>query len=88
MVVPAQAMREVTSWISDKIAPGTPLIACAKGIERGSHKFMTEVLAEAARNAHKRLHLIEKRMQASDHPILLGMPESYYLKCFILRVVK
>ncbi len=48
VVVPAQAMREVTSWISGKIAPGTPLIACAKGIERGSHKFMTEVLAEAA----------------------------------------
>ncbi len=51
LVVPAQALREVASAI-DQIAPsGTPLVACAKGIERGSHKFMTEVIAECAQTA-------------------------------------
>jgi 23S rRNA (cytosine1962-C5)-methyltransferase len=30
---------------------------------------------------------VEKRMQARDHPVLLGVPETYYLKCVIARVV-
>ncbi len=51
LVVPAQAIREVASAIGDLIPSGTPLIACAKGIERGSHRFMTEVIAEAAQTA-------------------------------------
>lgn len=51
LVVPAQALREVASGIAALIAPRTPIIACAKGIERGSHKFMTEVIAEAAPKA-------------------------------------
>jgi 23S rRNA (cytosine1962-C5)-methyltransferase len=46
-----------------------------------------EVVEEAAEQTRKRVQLIEKRMQSTDHPILLGMPESYYLKCFILRVI-
>jgi glycerol-3-phosphate dehydrogenase (NAD(P)+) len=49
LAVPAQALRSVASALN-KLA-GTPMIACAKGIERGSHKFMTEVIAEAAPNA-------------------------------------
>jgi glycerol-3-phosphate dehydrogenase (NAD(P)+) len=51
LVVPAQATRAVAQALSDKIKPGTPVIACAKGIEHGSRKFMTEVVAECARNA-------------------------------------
>ncbi|MBX7172119.1 MAG: class I SAM-dependent rRNA methyltransferase [Pyrinomonadaceae bacterium] len=65
---------------------GGILITCSCSYHFTEEIFL-QVLQEAANNAHKRLHLIEKRMQASDHPILLGMPESYYLKCFILRVV-
>jgi 23S rRNA (cytosine1962-C5)-methyltransferase len=65
---------------------GGILITCSCSYHFTEEIFL-EVLEEASRNAHKRLHLIEKRMQAADHPILLGMPESYYLKCFILRVV-
>lgn len=65
---------------------GGILITCSCSYHFGEEIFL-QVLQEAANNAHKRLHLIEKRMQASDHPVLLGMPESYYLKCFILRVV-
>src|SRR6186997_2850614 len=49
LVVPAQALRPVAAALG-KLA-GTPVIACAKGIERGSHQFMTEVIAEAAPSA-------------------------------------
>src|SRR6185295_613997 len=51
LVVPAQAMRSVVTALAGAIAPRTPIIACAKGIERGTHKFMTEVIAECAPNA-------------------------------------
>lgn len=65
---------------------GGILITCSCSYHFTEEIFL-QVLEEATNNAHQRLHLIEKRMQASDHPILLGMPESYYLKCFILRVI-
>jgi glycerol-3-phosphate dehydrogenase (NAD(P)+) len=51
LVVPAQAMRSVVKTLAESIAPGTPIIACAKGIEQGTHKFMTEVIDECAPNA-------------------------------------
>jgi glycerol-3-phosphate dehydrogenase (NAD(P)+) len=51
LVVPAQAMRSVVKSLDAAIAPGTPIITCAKGIERGTQKFMTEVIAECAPNA-------------------------------------
>jgi 23S rRNA (cytosine1962-C5)-methyltransferase len=45
------------------------------------------LLCDAARDAHRDIQLIERRSQASDHPILAGMPETHYLKCFFLRVI-
>jgi glycerol-3-phosphate dehydrogenase (NAD(P)+) len=51
MVEPAQAMRSVVKSLAQTVAHGTPLIACAKGIEHGTHKFMTEIVAECAPNA-------------------------------------
>jgi glycerol-3-phosphate dehydrogenase (NAD(P)+) len=48
LVVPAQALRVVTKALSPLLAPSTPVIVCAKGIERGTQKFMTEVVAECA----------------------------------------
>jgi glycerol-3-phosphate dehydrogenase (NAD(P)+) len=51
LVVPAQALRAVASALHDLIPSGTPVIACAKGIERGTHRFMTEVVAESAQTA-------------------------------------
>jgi len=48
LVVPAQAVRAVTKALSPLLAPGTPVIVCAKGIERGTQKFMTEVVGECA----------------------------------------
>ena len=40
--------------LAPHLAEATPLVACAKGIERGTHQFMTEVIAETARDAHAR----------------------------------
>ena len=51
LVVPAQAMRSVVKTLSGAMAPRTPIIACAKGIEHGTHKVMTEVISECAPNA-------------------------------------
>jgi len=51
MVVPAQAVRAVTRALAPLLAPDTPVIVCAKGIERGTKKFMTEIIAECAPNA-------------------------------------
>ncbi len=48
LVVPAQAVRAVTETLAPLIAPRTPVIVCAKGIERGTEKFMTEVVAQCA----------------------------------------
>ncbi len=48
LVVPAQAVRSVAKALAPLVAPGTPVIVCAKGIERGTKKFMTEVIAECA----------------------------------------
>jgi glycerol-3-phosphate dehydrogenase (NAD(P)+) len=51
VVVPAQAMRSVIVSLAQSIAKQTPLIACAKGIEHGTRKFMTEIIAECAPTA-------------------------------------
>ena len=51
LVVPAQALREVAAALAPLVTRGMPVMACAKGIERGTHKFMTEVIAEAAPTA-------------------------------------
>ncbi len=49
-------------------------------------EFWTSICL-AARDANRRVRLLEQRGQASDHPILAGMPETRYLKCFILQVL-
>jgi glycerol-3-phosphate dehydrogenase (NAD(P)+) len=51
LVVPAQALRSVVTAVGQTISDKTPLIACAKGIEHGTHKFMTEIIAECAPKA-------------------------------------
>ena len=50
-VVPAQALREVMVATDEHVPSGTPIVSCAKGIERGSHKFMTEVIGECIQTA-------------------------------------
>jgi glycerol-3-phosphate dehydrogenase (NAD(P)+) len=51
MATPAQNLREAMAALASHLGKATPVIACAKGIERGTHKFMTEVIAETAPDA-------------------------------------
>lgn len=51
MATPAQNLREAVTALAPHLARATPVVASAKGIERGTHKFMTEVIAEAAPGA-------------------------------------
>ena len=44
-----------------------------------------QALYEASVDSQTPVTVVEKRMQGRDHPVLLGVPETYYLKCFILR---
>jgi len=51
LATPAQHSRQAVTELAAHLAKATPIVACAKGIERGTHKFMTEVIAEAAPDA-------------------------------------
>jgi glycerol-3-phosphate dehydrogenase (NAD(P)+) len=51
LVVPAQELRAVATALASQLSKGTPVIACAKGIEQGTCKFMTEVIEESAPSA-------------------------------------
>jgi glycerol-3-phosphate dehydrogenase (NAD(P)+) len=51
LVVPAQSVRAVAKVLTPLLAANTPVIVCAKGIERGTKKFMSEIIAECAPNA-------------------------------------
>jgi 23S rRNA (cytosine1962-C5)-methyltransferase len=44
-------------------------------------------IGRAAQDARRPVRLLEQRGQASDHPVLAGMPETRYLKCFIMQVL-
>jgi 23S rRNA (cytosine1962-C5)-methyltransferase len=68
------------------LKPGGVLVTCSCSYHVGEIAFLN-LLAEAASDAHATVAIEEKRMQARDHPVLLTVPETYYLKCIILRKI-
>jgi len=66
--------------------PGGYLITCSCSFHV-SEADLLEVVASAALDAHRTVVVVERRTQSRDHPILLTVPETHYLKCLILRVV-
>jgi 23S rRNA (cytosine1962-C5)-methyltransferase len=64
--------------------PGGTLITCSCSYHVNEAAF-AEIVYAAAVDARAHVTVVEKRMQGRDHPVLLGVPETYYLKCFILR---
>ncbi len=64
------------------LRPGGVLVTCSCSYHVSQTAFL-EVLADAARDAHRTLRVVEVRGQAKDHPILLNIPETGYLKCVI-----
>jgi 23S rRNA (cytosine1962-C5)-methyltransferase len=67
------------------LRPRGVLVTCSCSYAVSEQDFF-DVLNEAAQDAHRSVRVLEKRTQAKDHPILLGVPETYYLKCFVLSV--
>jgi 23S rRNA (cytosine1962-C5)-methyltransferase len=67
------------------LRPGGILVTCSCSYHIGQADFL-EMLASAALDAHRTLRLIEVRGQCKDHPILLNVPETSYLKCVIASV--
>jgi 23S rRNA (cytosine1962-C5)-methyltransferase len=63
---------------------GGTLVTCSCSYHVNEAMF-AEIVYEAAVDAQAQVSVVEKRMQGRDHPVLLGAPETYYLKCFILR---
>lgn len=67
------------------IEPGGILITCSCSHHVTQEEFLS-MLAEAARDAHRRVRLLEVRGQSQDHPVVSGIPETEYLKCVIAYV--
>src|SRR5271156_1276110 len=67
------------------LRPGGILVTCSCSYHVSPADFL-EVVVQAARDVHRNLRILENRTQAKDHPILLEVPETAYLKCLILAV--
>jgi 23S rRNA (cytosine1962-C5)-methyltransferase len=68
------------------LQPGGYLLTCSCSYHITEALFL-QILAEAANDARKTIVVAERRTQSQDHPILLTMPETHYLKCLIVRVL-
>lgn len=67
------------------LEPGGVLVTCSCSYHVDREAFRA-IVAEAAADAHRMVEVLEVRTQAPDHPILLSVPETEYLKCLVLRV--
>jgi 23S rRNA (cytosine1962-C5)-methyltransferase len=68
------------------LTAGGYLVTCSCSFHV-SEAALLEVIADAALDAHRTAVVVERRSQSRDHPILLTVPETHYLKCLILRVM-
>lgn len=86
--VPAahRGYKEINLRALKLLQPGGFLITCSCSYHISEALFL-QIIAEAANDARKTVEVIERRTQARDHPILLTVPETHYLKTFILRVL-
>jgi len=81
----ARGYKEINLRAMKMLVPGGTLITSTCSYHMSEETFLN-VLAQAAADAGRSFQLIEKRTQSRDHPVLISMPETYYLKCMILRV--
>lgn len=82
----ARGYKEINLRAIKLLNPSGVLITCSCSYHMPEDLFLG-LIAEAGSDARRRLQLVEKRIQASDHPIYFGVPETYYLKCVIVRVL-
>lgn len=76
--------REINQRALRIVKPGGLLVTCSCSQHLGEADFL-ELLAEAALDAGRTVRVIERRMQSRDHPVLLTVPETVYLKCLIVQ---
>jgi 23S rRNA (cytosine1962-C5)-methyltransferase len=82
----AAGYKEINLRALKLLRPGGHLVTCSCSYNIDEGLFL-EIVEAAALDARAQVMLVEKRMQARDHPVLLNVPETHYLKCFILRRV-
>jgi 23S rRNA (cytosine1962-C5)-methyltransferase len=82
----ARGYKEINLRALKLLNPGGTLITCTCSYHMNETQFQ-EVIAEASADARRRLQIIERRIQSGDHPVLVGVPETLYLKCIIARAV-
>ncbi|MGA3203722.1 MAG: class I SAM-dependent rRNA methyltransferase [Bryobacteraceae bacterium] len=82
----AKGYKEINLRALKLLEPGGILVTCSCS-HHVSEAMLFEIVAEAALDAGKTLRVLERRTQASDHPILLTVPETLYLKCLVLEVL-
>ncbi len=68
------------------LRPGGVLVTCSCSFHVSEAEFLG-MLGSAAADAGRRVRILEKRSQSQDHPVLLNVPETSYLKCIILNVI-
>jgi len=78
--------KEINLRAMKLLNPGGYLVTCSCSYHISEPLFL-QILAEAAVDARKTITVVERRTQSRDHPILLTMPETHYLKCMIIRVL-
>jgi 23S rRNA (cytosine1962-C5)-methyltransferase len=78
--------KEINNRAMRLLRPGGVLITCSCS-HHVSEGLFAEMLAEAANDARVWTRVLERRIQSSDHPVLLAVPETLYLKCFILEIL-
>jgi len=86
--VPAaqRGYKEINLRALKLLQPDGYLITCSCSYHISEALFL-QLIAEAANDARRNVVVVERRTQARDHPILLTMPETHYLKCLILKVI-
>ena len=78
--------KDINTRALKMLEPGGVLVTCSCS-HHISEAMLAEIVAEAALDAGRTLRVLERRTQAADHPILLTVPETLYLKCLILETV-
>jgi 23S rRNA (cytosine1962-C5)-methyltransferase len=78
--------KEINLRAMKLLKPGGILITSSCSYHMSEADFF-DMLCDAAHDCHRYIQVIERRGQASDHPVLASMPETHYLKCFFIRVL-
>lgn len=78
--------KEINLRALQLLEPGGVLVTCSCS-HHMSEEMLLDAVTAAARDTRRTLRLLERRVQAADHPILPAIPETLYLKCLILEVL-